>query len=579
MFLFLILGALLQTPDEETPRPSRIVEQAESSLAQLDITLLGPPERIAEVTRDDLVIRLQGEKIPEFTLDRHCDPGSLVERSRPRRRKADSVGDSTAATATPPRGSYLLFFDQQQLTQSGRHQALRLARDLVVDLAGPESRVMLVSNAAELKVIQPFTNDTTTLLDGLDRLAADRRQWDWVAEGEEIRVGEVIRALNDADDLHRAIGLARDHQKEELWRANRSFRRLGISLAPLKDGPSPRAVLYFADTLRSNPGHHYLSFLGSSVQREHSALGLVGTGAETGGLAYNDVVNTAAANGIRVYMIQSEGLVSGSDRTRITSRAAAVTLSVGNSSMVRVRDTQKTMRNMAAETGGEAFLNGVQSHTILSRIDEDASCLFVVSIPTKDLPLDRPMRVDVDFRKAGVTSRVRGRLVLQSAKSRQRSRLLQAFSAPGTLSDPLDIEAGVIPLGYEEGGFRGLLQIRIPAVAFPGSRWDVGASVVNRQRVREEMSRQVTLTRPGLPLVVEHEITFRPGDSKVVAVVQEATTGLVASREFVVNWPNLRSGAPGLGPVAVLQPLQAAFIRGEETRGEGSLSGDGTRPL
>lgn len=570
--LLLALAVMFQTPAER-PRPSVFVEQAGSSLAQLDITLLGPADHLATITAADLVIRIQGVKVKSFTLDRLCDTESSAL-ADPQRKSLDEP-----KAVAGQRGSYLLFFDQQQLTQSGRHRAIRTARELVMELAGSESQVMLVSNAAKIKVVQPFTNDSATLLRALDELAEDRKQWDWMAQGEESRVGDVIRTLNDADDLHRAIGMARSYQKEELWRSNRSFRRLGLSLAALQGGPTPRAVIYFADTIRSNPGQHYLSFFGTGVQEEHAALSLVASGAEAGGLAYDDVVNKAAAHGIRVYMIQSEGLVSGSDPTRLSSRAATATLQVGNSSMVRIRDTQRTMRNMARETGGEAFLNGIQANKILDRLREDASCVFLASIPTDGLALDRPLRIDVKVKRPGIRSRVRGRLVLQSAKARQRSRLLQAFSAPGTLSDLLDIEVNLIPLDFEQGEFRGLLQIRVPAVEFPGATWDVGASVVSREKVREELSRRVTLPLRGVPLIVEHEILFRPGDTRIVAVAQEARTGLLASREIVVRWPDPHKSTPGLGPIAILQPIEAVFVRGEQTRTEGSASTGGANPL
>ena len=78
------------------------------------------------------------------------------------------------------------------------------------------------------------------------------------------------------------------------------------------------------------------------------------------GLAYDRVVNAAAAQGIRIYTVEARGLVT-LFNTVPSSMALSRTRAVPTSSRDRVNDTQRTLRDMAGETGGHAFLNGVSS--------------------------------------------------------------------------------------------------------------------------------------------------------------------------------------------------------------------------
>ena len=104
-------------------------------------------------------------------------------------------------------------------------------------------------------------------------LENDREQWDFYADQERIRIDEVVRMLNEDEDIQRAIALARMYQKEERWRTEQNLRRLEMVLGQLTEVESPKAVIYFADTMRSNPGEHYLSFFGAAVRSNQPAVG------------------------------------------------------------------------------------------------------------------------------------------------------------------------------------------------------------------------------------------------------------------------------------------------------------------
>ena len=128
---------------QESPPPQRteILERAERSLAQLDVTVEGPADVIGDLTRDDFVLIVGGRAVEKFEVDRECvDPG--VGDDRQRRRHEPIV--------PPERASYLFYFDQHHLTLGGRLASIDLARSLIERLVQRESRAAIVSAGRRL---------------------------------------------------------------------------------------------------------------------------------------------------------------------------------------------------------------------------------------------------------------------------------------------------------------------------------------------------------------------------------------------------------------------------------------------
>ena len=109
---------------------------------------------------------------------------------------------------------------------------------------------MLVSNASRFTVIESWTTDPERLLDAVKRLEADRSQWQFYAEEEATHVVEVVTVLNNDDDVFGAVSLAQLYQREELWRTDKSLRRLSMSLSMLSEIQPPQSGGLFR---RHNP--------------------------------------------------------------------------------------------------------------------------------------------------------------------------------------------------------------------------------------------------------------------------------------------------------------------------------------
>jgi len=547
----------------EPLRDSGLIERTDAALAQIDVTVLGPPEVLRALSREDFEVKINTTRIHEFTLDRVC--AEIDEPLAPA---------ATEAVPVPimPRAHYLVYFDQPYLTLRGRAQALDTARELMPLLTRDGARVMVVSNAGELIVVEPFTPDSARLVVAIDRLENDRSQWTMFAEQEDDRVREVVRRLNEQDEISGAVATARRYHKEEITLTDRSMRRLRLTLTQLADLPPPKAVIYFGDTLRRNPGGHYLSFFGSFAQAEQIPLPGMAAGTLMGSLSFDAVINEAAAQGVRLYTVQAEGLTERMHGDLPGSAAAAQTKTVGAPRSIRSREARDTLRGMAAETGGESFLQGSSGTFIGERILADSSCMFLISFNPVGFKYDKPLRAVVRTRRNDIELRVRGRLVVQSPSAKRTASLLRAFGSPDSIEDPFELRAHLVPTGFSDGVYTALLQLSVPGTPLQSATWELGASVVHRQKIHDEVSGSLTVRSPGIPVVFEHEIRFRPGEYEIVSVAHEAGTGMISSVQQSLIWPD-PNGRPATScPIALLQPADAAFMRGDESRTSGSLA-------
>jgi hypothetical protein len=551
--------------DEKPLRDSGLIERADAALAQIDVTVLGAVEVLRELGPQDFKVKINTTWVREFTLDRVCPeieeppaPGAPESEARP-------------LPGVPP-AHYVVYFDQPYLTLMGRAQALDIAREMMPLLTRNGSRVMVVSNARELIVVEPFTAEGGSLVTAIDRLENDRTQWTMFAEQEDDRVAEVVRRLNEHGEIAGAVAMARRYQKEEVTLTDRSMRRLRLTLTQLADLRPPKALIYFGDTLRQKPGGHYLSFFGSLSQMEQIPLPGMAAGTLMGSLPFDAVINEAAAQGVRLYTVQAEGLTERMHSALPGSAAATQTKTLGAPRSIRSREARDTLRGMAAETGGESFLQGPSGEFIGERIVTDSSCMFLISFNPAGFRYDAPLRTIVSTPRDDIELRVRGRLIVQSPSAKRTASLLRAFGSPDSIEDPFELRAHLVPTGFSDGAYTALLQLAVPGTPLQSATWELGASVVRGQKIHDEASGSLTVGAPGVPVVFEHEIRFRPGEYEIVSVAHEARTGMISSNQRTVVWPDPNGKPASSCPIALLQPADAAFMRGEESRTSGSLA-------
>ena len=567
----LLLSAMPALPQDsgDEPREVDLIEQTGRRLAQLDVSVSGPDEAIANLTAEDFELVVGGKFIESFIVDRACNLQERVVRTT-----APAASDPTEtpapAPAVPlgPKPTYLFYFDQHHLTGAGRQNSLDTARTIVDQLVRDGGRAMIVSAGKYIATIQPLTDDRNLIQDALDRLEQDNDQWDPYAYQEDTRIEQVMRELQQDNDMTKAIATARMFQREERYRTDKALRLFEITIGLLTDLDPPKAVIYFADSMRKNAGEHYVSYFPRQTASPDLTLRRMESDGFVANNAFDRVVEAASANEVRLYTVQGEGLLAPS---MTTSRGNSGNQSQPSANNRRRFDAQNSLVGMARETGGQAFLHGAPGKKIATRIEQDLSCLYLISFDVTDMPEDRPLAVTLRSKRDKVKASTRGQIVLASESKRKTTRLLAAFTGIVPDADDLKLAGVVIPTGYDKGMYTALVQIRAPSTPLPRTTWEIGASLVSRGKVRQDVSGLIEVDRPSVPVIFEAEMTFGPGPYQLVMVAHEQTTDQIARAEIEADWPDPDAEEVTLGPLTLLQPSEGAFLRDGQLRRSGSL--------
>jgi len=575
--LDLILAALLVVfatpalPQEtiEGPRKTGIVEQTKSRLAQLDVSVSGPDDVIANLTAEDFELVIGGKFIESFVVDRACNVRERIERAATEDTSAAQPSKIVTPAVPPgPRPTYLFYFDQHHLTPAGRQNSLDTARVIVDRIVKDGARAMIVSAGKVIATIQPLTDDRNLMQDALDRLERDNDQWDVYAFQEDSRVEQVMLELQRESNVDQAIQTARRFQQEERYRTDKALRLFEISIGHLADLDLPKAVIYFADSMRKNAGEHYVSYFARQSVQPNWTLKRMETDGFMANNAFDRVVEAAAAQEVRLYTVQGEGLLAPS---MTAGRSRSGNQSQPNSNKRRRIDAQDSLVGLARETGGQAFLHGTPGKKIATRIQEDLDCLYVISFDVAGMREDRPLAVTLRSMRDQVKASTRGQIVLASAEKKKTTRLLAAFTGMVPDAGGAELEGVIIPTGFDEGKYTALVQIRAPSMPLPKTSWEIGASLVSRGRVRQDMAGRIEVDRPSVPVIFEAEMTFSPGPFQLVMVAHEQTTDQIARSDIEGDWPDPDENDVTLGPLTLLQPSDGAFLRDGEIRHTGSL--------
>jgi VWFA-related protein len=566
-------------PAREEPRETGLVERAERRLVQLDVSVSGPRQAIQGLSASDFELAVGGRRIESFEVDDLCRPPA-PQAEPPRPPAAEPQGPAEAVAAAPAVApsptTFLFYFDQPHLTMAGRQNALDLSRDLVRELIVGGNRGIVMSNGQELKTFADATSDPPALLEALERLEQDRQQWVTWPWQEEDRIREVLDDLNgsptsldggSSGNIDRALSTARLHQAEDRWRTEKALRMLSVALGRLADLEPPKAIVYFADTMRANAGDHYLSFFGERWLQDRGS----NYGGFTAAHSFDRVVEEATSLGIRFYTIEAQGLTNANPDLALSAETASGRARP-TANTRRIKDAQNSLVGLALESGGQAFLNGVRASRIAAEIEKDLSCIYLLSFDAAELPEDQALRVSLRVTRPKVDVRARGQLLVPSKSRTLSSRLLAAFAASDEVDSEFALRVVVVPTGFEQGRYSALVQLHVAGSPLPATTWDLGMSLVSRGAVRDDASGQVSVSAPWVPVVFETAMRFAPGPYEIVAVVHEHTGNQVATARIEGSWPDPDAASVTVGPIAILQPSEGAFLRGTEPRRSGSVA-------
>jgi len=382
-----------------------------------------------------------------------------------------------------------------------------------------------------------------------------------------------------ADALASARNLARMYGREEKWRTERALTRFSMVLSRMSTLPPPKAAVYFADRMRSNAGDHYSYLVAATTVTVGGRSGSPTANADamqatSRVMAFDSVLDEAAAHGVRLYTVQGEGIVSGYQHVP----TSVMTFKAGTDSMLaanqRFTEARSSLGAFAHETGGQVFLHGASAESIADRIQNDLDCFYILSFDPVGLKEDKAMPVLVLMTPPGVKAGTRGRIVIQSESARLESELTAAFVAPDSNDSGPPLRGTIVPLGFEKGEYRALVQVAIPGSPRANATWDVGLSLISGTRVPWKTSRRLAIASPGVPVILEVVVPFDPGLYELVMVAKEEGSATISTGLLEGEWPEPNNRDSSIGPIALLQPGTGAFVRDDDVRRQGSVAQD-----
>jgi len=562
----------------QEPLDLDLIERTERRLTQLDVTIR-PKKKIdaelPELSVEDLEVLIVGKRVELKYVDRVCQ----VVPGRPEVAADEPETRATVEPSTPPppvaRNTYIFYFDHTHLTMGGQATALTMAKTMIPELVSNGNRGLVVSSGTKLSQSE-LTTVADELIEYIDSISDDPRQWLSVAyaEGEAERYNNIVRQREFSYDAAKSLVIT--YLREERMYMRRELSRFSATLATLGNLDPPKAVLYFADIMRWNPGMHYARFIG--IDRGPGKRSEVPNMADESS-SFDRVTEAAGAHGVRLYTIQAEGLQTGMLGVDVELSQTGVGLvEASRSPWERTNDAVRTMQSFALETGGEMFFGGVERSTmnkVLNRIESDLSCFYLLSFHSDRLKEDAPLAIRVRFDQdsprfaelaGSFKIQSRGQLVVLSEARKKESLLLAAHA----VSEGVESQPGrgvVIPLGFEDGRFHGMAQFMVfspnlPEALVRETSWELGMTHVHRSKVVHQTDRRVTIPDPRIPVVLQARWEFAPGENEIVLVGYEDGLGQLITASIDTVWPDPDGSAAAVTQVAIVQPEVAVFVNG-----------------
>jgi hypothetical protein len=350
----------------------------------------------------------------------------------------------------------------------------------------------------------------------------------------------------------------------ELQRSERDIERLRGAVRALALRGSPKGLVYFADTLRRDPGGVIERALKSVPEftnrnrgdRNRADFGstaprsLAAVASWNADGALTALVRDAATYDVRFYSVEGRGLGLPSDW---------------------VQSSQDTIAGLALETGGLYFLNGIAGQKIAESIAADQSCWYLVSFEPAGWGTDRPLDLGVWPKQQGLHVQTGSALVIPSRATLTQNRLLAAhFGDPGFEDHPLTVST--YPIGGTVKDLNVLAQVRFPDDDLPpgnDTAWEIGFDVVSMGTVVAHNSHRVTWRGNGRPPLYQATLKLPSGHYEIVAVAHETSTDSIRAGRVIGSWPPSRTDRVTLSAPAVAQPQRGGLVQDGEVRETG----------
>src|SRR5882724_2165979 len=553
-------------------QPARIPtpEHVEARVVLIDTIVTGEGGRpVPGLTKDHFTLRIDGKNAAIAAFEDHCRAATSSEGPAPAAPIEGESADAAPLPADPHRT--ILYFDLPHLSSHGAARSVRAARRHI-EAAGTEGNAyMVVAYGPDVRILTNFTTDRGRILAALARVTQPGVLYDDGPVARSEKIQEVthetcLPMLIDSftKQCPPQVSKARDFARDEELVARGSLDALRATLVALESIPGRKALLFFTETLRDEPGVYYLAIAKTTPGREQISIAP----------ELKAVVEEANAGSISFYPVHAAGLDDESE----TEVGRTVTSIGTNAEMSDLGDmpggtpqqeadvgpiaaAQRSADeaalgfnvSIAAETGGRHLGRTNDLSLIFPIVREESPCYYVLSHAPAGAEDGKrhAIAVGVDGRKIAVRSRPF--YVDYGPDEKDERRLKTALAAPGAFQD-IGVKLEAFALGRSKPGREVLVEASISpgdlARAIAGIPPDDGIAILRlvghvTDKQRELCSFNADFSTAeiaaaaarGASLHYEAACSLPPGPSEISAALPERKSGSLGAARREIGVP------------------------------------------
>lgn len=391
-----------QPTDPDTP----LVDEISVEVVNVDVVVTDKKGRpVTGLTADDFVIYEDGERreVSNFYSFRS---GELRLASDDATASGDSAAESPWADQ-PMKRRMAFLFDNNSLEKRDRAKAIEGLEQFVIEQFDGSYEWAVIAYADELQLMQPFTDDKTTVLGALGRVGQlpipvrrRRASDETMIERVPVVTSDARRGQRTVDQVMQELTLQDFDLRERMLNGLQEFDRTTAAIVQTVRaymGLSGRkSLVLVTGSLQALPGGSQLLGrglpTGSGSERADQMIGVI-----HGELLrrYEAIIKMANASGFSIYPISADALMQANSSYLDVERSPSLTFTGGFSSATAQIDVETASRTMAEGTGG-SYYSTTNFYSAFDDIDDRTANSYVLGFAT-DHPAEgdyHPIRVE-----------------------------------------------------------------------------------------------------------------------------------------------------------------------------------------
>ena len=466
----------------------------------------------------------------------------------------------------------VLLFDTSSMQPEEVDRAVKSANNYVDKQMAPADAIAVASVGQSLTILRDFSSDRDVLKATLGALDAT------AGTGFEQPVAaDVADVAADADPAD----LPLDDSEFGIFNNDRRLRAMRVLCEALAPIEQKKALMYFSSGLSRS---------GSDNEVELRA-----------------VTNTCNRANTSIYTVDSRGLAAvvpggaaggggGGGRGGRGGGGGSSVFSGRSmlSQFASLNASQETLTTLAADTGGQSFLDTNDFAPAFTRMQRDMSAYYLLGYLTTNGSKDGKFRkISVKLKNTAAGYRVEARAGYYAAadfahtdKNNRERQLQEQIASPVSTTD-VPVVAAISWFRVTNDRFYVPVSIAVPGSAVPPRPVSgVNASIDLLGVVTDEQGRSVGRIRDAIQipasqaadiatkqLQYQSGVTLPAGHFKVKVAVRENLNGAMGTFEFPITIPDLKAEALKISPIVLSTQLRFARGGGRGGRG-GPMFGD-----